>query len=225
MKTSLQICTHSIFDRKSDNSGYTAWLNLLNNGTSRESVLEGFCNSVEFYSICKSYGVVAGHYIPDMSIDNLAQVNLSVNRFYNNVLGRECDISGMSNWTRALMNQSTTGAELAYGFIFSQEYIEKNMCNSYFMNMLYTTLNLLNNGTRREDVFNGFVLSTEFARICDEYGIQVGDAIVTDTMTFGGSSCSYCRPVENPVITNTPTITDTPTNDIVLQMDHYFECC
>ena len=43
--------------RKPDTAGYNDWLNKLNSGTSRDTVLYGFANSQEFANLMASYGI------------------------------------------------------------------------------------------------------------------------------------------------------------------------
>ena len=92
----------------------------------------------------------------------------------------------MSNdWTNKLRNHTATGRSVAYGFIFSQEFIGKNYNNSDYVEYLYNAfmgrgsdpsgktdwLNRMDKGWTREQVFDGFVGSQEFTGICNSYGI------------------------------------------------------
>jgi len=47
----------TIFGREPETDGLNYWVTALKNGTSRESVLEGFAIGSEWTSICKSYGI------------------------------------------------------------------------------------------------------------------------------------------------------------------------
>lgn len=38
--------------------GFNAWVNVLNNGASKQDVIEGFAQSPEFTRICASYGII-----------------------------------------------------------------------------------------------------------------------------------------------------------------------
>jgi len=46
-----------LFNRAPDSNGLNNWVNKLNNGTSREVVLDGFLNSQEFIDLAKTYGL------------------------------------------------------------------------------------------------------------------------------------------------------------------------
>ena len=91
----------------------------------------------------------------------------------------------MMAWARQLANQRDTGTGAARGFFFSNEFTGQNVSNAEFVNRLYRTfmgreadeagfsawVAQLDGGVSREEVFNGFAQSTEFARICASYGI------------------------------------------------------
>jgi len=106
-------------------------------------------------------------------------------RLYSNVLGRNHDDEGLQFWSYLVRSGGITGANLAYQFFFSDEYINKNSGISTFVDTLYSTLmdripdingkvfweDLLHKGMPREDIFAGFVNSPEFEDICNDAGI------------------------------------------------------
>ena len=51
------ICYRTFLGRDPDTGGYNSWLNKLNSGTSRDSVMMGFANSKEFTNIMAMYGI------------------------------------------------------------------------------------------------------------------------------------------------------------------------
>ena len=202
----------AFFGRQPDNAGFNAWVNVLNNGTSREEVFAGFANSTEFSNLCKSYGVVRGYYMQGQNVDQVANVNLFVERLYNVVLDRSCDDGGMQGWTTQLVTHQNSGAEAAYGFVFSPELLDKALCNSCYLDVLYGAfmgrkadatgknawLNILASGTSREEVFNGFAGSQEFGNICASYGIDAGSISLSGEGTHGGGVCSVCGHFDTP---------------------------
>jgi hypothetical protein len=109
-----------------------------------------------------------------------------VTRFYQLCLGRNPDPVGLDVWVSALLNGSLTGSDVAYGFVFSHEFIAKNTSNEEYLNVLYEAfldrqpdsagwlgwLEALNSGASREDVLKGFIYAEEFANLCDKYGIK-----------------------------------------------------
>lgn len=59
-----------------------------------------------------------------------------VTRLYNICLDRAPDEAGFKAWVNVLKNGSNSGAEAAYGFIFSQEFQSKNPCNDDYVTSL-----------------------------------------------------------------------------------------
>ncbi|MBR6880095.1 MAG: DUF4214 domain-containing protein [Clostridiales bacterium] len=187
----IEIMYQAFFGRKSDPTGKQYWLDKMNGGMSRSDLFAGFANSKEFYDLCRSYGIIAGTYVPGQDRNRVAQVNLFVERLYNVVLGRTCDQTGMENWTNNLLKGSITGIQAAYGFFFSPEYEGKRKTYTQYVTDLYNALmgrgpddtgrsywlGRMYSGATKEMVFNGFALSQEFKGICSGYGIVQGSAI------------------------------------------------
>ena len=83
----------------------------------------------------------------------------------------------------------------AYGFVFSPEMNRKNLSDEAFVRTLYNLfmdregeasgvsfwVNYLAEGHTREEVFNGFADSVEFARIVASFGVES-----TPDVTFPG---------------------------------------
>ena len=118
----------------------------------------------------------------------LTQTQSFVHRLYEKCLGRLPETAGMEDWNTALVNKEKTGAEVAYGFVFSEEYKLLQTTNEEFVDMLYQVimgrdadeegkaywLEKLQQGMSREYVFRGFAESSEYTAICDSYGIERG---------------------------------------------------
>lgn len=130
-----------------------------------------------------------------------------VTRLYNVCLDREPDAGGKTNWVKQLNAGTRTGAQVAYGFVFSQEFQNRNFCNEDYVKQLYRAfmgregdegglqywINRLETGTTREEVFNGFSQSEEFNNLCKNYGITLGDGIdVPKYGTVPKGKCSVC---------------------------------
>jgi len=113
------------------------------------------------------------------------QVEQFVERFYSTVLERSSDSEGLNYWTEELISSRRAGADIARGFIFSSEFITRDINNNEFVNILYraffnreadsegfeTWIGQLNSGISRYDILNGFLYSLEFDNLCREYGI------------------------------------------------------
>lgn len=115
-----------------------------------------------------------------------AQLRGFVTRLYDKCLGRQPDASGMNTWVGVLADGSWTAERVAWGFVFSKEYINKHTSNDAYVRMLYrvymdreadssgynTWMGLLNSGAwSREQVMQGFSRSVEFKNICARYGM------------------------------------------------------
>jgi hypothetical protein len=113
------------------------------------------------------------------------QVEDFVTRFYQQCLDRQPDAGGLADWSNGLLTHRLTGADVARGFIFSNEFISKNKSNAEFLNILYKAffnrdpdsggfnywLTQLNNGADRGAILDGFLNSNEFIGLCRRYGI------------------------------------------------------
>ncbi|MBO4637851.1 MAG: DUF4214 domain-containing protein [Clostridiales bacterium] len=176
----------TFFNREADDAGLEGWVNALNNGESKESVIEGFINSSEWSNLCLLYGIRSGGTgIPTINVEPNQKTIDFATRLYTTCLGRVADEAGMMAWARQLSNQRDTGTGAAHGFFFSDEFVNQNVSNTEFVNRLYRTfmgreadeagfnawVAQLDSGVSREEVFNGFAGSQEFMRICADYGI------------------------------------------------------
>lgn len=112
-----------------------------------------------------------------------------VKRLYRLILGRTAKESEVNSWVKVLEDGKSTGADVAYGFLFSVEYGKKNVSSEQFISHLYQTMmgrtpaqeeiqawmDEINCGFTRYYVFSGFANSVEFQEICRRYGIQRGN--------------------------------------------------
>ncbi|SFV55835.1 hypothetical protein MNB_SV-9-165 [hydrothermal vent metagenome] len=114
------------------------------------------------------------------------QVEAFVERFYVTVLDRDSDEAGINYWTNSLLNGQEAGADIAKGFIFSDEFISRATTNDAFLYILYRAFfnrepdsggfnywtNYFNSGKSRSFILDGFLYSEEFTNLCKEYGIE-----------------------------------------------------
>ena len=131
------------------------------------------------------------------NVDNKAdikQINNFVKRFYKEVLGRsqadiDADSAGIDYWTNKLLTKELSGAEVAYGFVNSVEFRNRDLNNDQFVKTMYKSFfnrepdaggyngwyTDLQDGTKtRLQVFEGFTNSKEFKDLCAAYGIDSG---------------------------------------------------
>ena len=182
----VSILYRTFFNREPDQGGFNAWVNALNNGASKQEVIEGFINSTEWANLCVFYGIRSGSTAtPTTNVEPNAQTIAFATRLYTTCLGRNADQAGLMAWARQLANQRDTGSGAALGFFFSNEFTGQNVSNGEFVTRLYRTfmdrepdqagfdawVAQLDSGVSREEVFNGFAQSSEFDRICSSYGI------------------------------------------------------
>ena len=116
-----------------------------------------------------------------------------VYRMYTLVLGREPDPTGFSSWVAALDGGTATAADLVYGFFNSPEYLLKGKSSeAVITDCYYTMLNrapdalgmaswkqALDIGMTSDVVCAGFVGSTEFINLANQYGIKSGTIQLT----------------------------------------------
>ena len=180
----LQVLYAAFFDRPPDHAGLQGWLDALATGNSRLDVLSGFIYAVEFANLCDEFGIKAfeGH----VTKAQREAVEAFVTRFYQLCLKRDPDIAGLDGWVASLLSSANVGADVAEGFIFSQEFTKTVISNEEYMRILYKAffnrdpdaaglagwLEVLNGGIARVEVLNGFIYSIEFGELCQKYGIK-----------------------------------------------------
>jgi hypothetical protein len=179
----LAILYKVLFGREPDPPGLRFWLDALNSGAGRGEVLSSFILSEEFEKLSNEFGIKA--YKGDNSKFQQEAVEAFVTRFYQEALDRDPDPEGLLGWVDNLLNQIQSGADVAYGFIFSPEFIARDTTDAQYLTILYNAffdrqpdrngfdfwLTELNTGRDRGYVLDGFLYSTEFAALSRSYGI------------------------------------------------------
>ena len=116
-----------------------------------------------------------------------------VSRFYELCLDRPADSTGLQFWKDKLLYKDCTGADVAKNFIFSPEFVIKNVSDDVFIDIMYKSffdragdsggkgywMDKLTNGISRLYVLSLFVNSTEFSTVCNNYGIYRGNIQLT----------------------------------------------
>lgn len=112
-----------------------------------------------------------------------------VTRLYSLTLEREPDSGGLNYWVGELKAGRKTGAEVSQNFIFSKEFVQKDIPDSEFLDIMYRAffnrepdeggknywLGKINEGYNRKYILANFVNSKEFNEICSTYGIIPGN--------------------------------------------------
>ncbi len=171
--------------RTADEEGKAYWVARLNAGMTVDALVQGFAYSAEFAEKCVAFNVTPGSYQPTAAVDQNYERTAFASRLYTEALGRGYDNAGLEDWCGRL-DAGQSGAQVAYGFVFSQEMNDKNLSDEAFVEMLYKAIfgreadpeglqNWINALTvhTREEVFDLFTDSVEFGNLCDKAGIAV----------------------------------------------------
>ncbi len=184
----VTILYSALFDRGPDSSGYNGWVSDLKDGLSRNYVLAGFIGSEEFHKLCAKYGINPGSIEISGIVDENPLITHFVSYIYRYLMGRQNDPKGLEDWVNRLATHTETAAEVVSGFVFSDEFIDKNLSDKDYVSVLYRTIldrdldnagfadwcGKLENGMSRLYVLRGFIQSSEFGELCEEYEITPG---------------------------------------------------
>ena len=200
----LAILYQAFFSRRPDSEGWQGWLEAMNSGTSRRDVLDGFVFAAEFNELCRLYGIMPN------------PVATFVARFYTLFLKRDADNLGLDGWVSFLLSGERVGADLAQGFIFSQEFPHDLISDEEYVTILYRAffnrepdasgmmgwLKELELGKDRREILDGFIYSTEFVKLCLNYGIKAFHDpdydFDGDGYTENQGDCNEVDPATNP---------------------------
>lgn len=178
----LYVLYQAFFDREPDTEGYNHWMELITQGTDRASVLNGFTSAQEFLALCDGYGISSG--------DDDTNVEGFITRFYQHCLDRYPDTDGLNHWVKSLNAGEVSGSDLAWSFIFSEEFQNSSTTDEEYLDVLYWAffdrepddsglgywLSLMDQGMDRISVLEGFTTAQEFVTLCESYGIEPGNA-------------------------------------------------
>lgn len=198
----VDILYQTLFDRQGDTDGRNNWINQLNSGTSQDVVMYGFFNAQEFKNLADRFGVTAIR-AEDQLNTGTTGVNGYVNRFYTLVLNRNADTSGFNDWTTQLNSGTKAGGDIAKGFFNSQEYLNRGLDNSTFLDICYKAFfdreadsggksdwtTKLSQGYTKDQILDGFIDSQEFINLANNYLIV--NRFPTITSYTGAIKWSY----------------------------------
>ncbi len=179
----IQVLYSTFFSREADSEGKAYWMSVLANG-SRESVLAGFVNSNEFFTLCRDYGISRGVLRADGTAVNCGIYQFA-ERLYSKVLERDGDKDGIEYWTTLLDSRACTPENAAMNFFFSDEYVAMNTSDEDYIKALYRTFmgreadesgldswkNAMKEGLSRQGALASFAASDEFKNIMASYGL------------------------------------------------------
>lgn len=81
-------------------------------------------------------GMFAGSPVMAKAADE-AGIRAFVTRMYEVCLDREPDAAGLDDWSNRLATGQEQGANIAFGFIFSDEFRNLNLCNEHYVDAMY----------------------------------------------------------------------------------------
>lgn len=190
----LEILYNGIFDRNADQTGKDTWSDILSAGVSQRYISAQFINSDEFNRLCQSFNISRGNIELTESRDQNVDITRFVNHFYRECLNRQGDAEGLNTWTDGLLNQSFTGTDIVDGFIFSNEFKNKNLDNQSYIETLYRTIlsrnsdseglstwiTYMENGVSTYFIAAHFINSPEFINNCAKHNIIKGEPVLTE---------------------------------------------
>ncbi len=181
----IELCYNVMMDRTGDTGGQAYWFNKMRQGLSRNYVLKGFVDSVEFHQLCKKYGIEPGTIKLTEARDQNPGLTAFIARMYTRALGRDYDVNGVNYWCQQVLSKKKTPKDVAVSFFNSAEFLNKYLGNHAFVGVLYRTFmdrepdssgwayweKKLDEGMSRNSVIAGFADSKEFANIMKSYGL------------------------------------------------------
>ena len=69
--------------------------------------------------------------------DSRSDTQAFVTKFYNVFLDRDPDSLGLETWTNNLITGGKSGADMAFAFVFSGEFIKKNVSDEEYVKIMY----------------------------------------------------------------------------------------
>jgi glucose/arabinose dehydrogenase len=176
------LCTGRIWGARENPAGVWTATELLDTDLTISTFGEDEAGEIYVADFSSENGVV--YHI--VSVVDRTEVEGFVTRFYRQTLAREPDAPGLNGWVNALIDGTISGADAAFGFVFSQEFINRNTSNEEFVTILYRTffdrepdtggynawVNFLNSGGARAAVLDGFTHSFEFEILSGSFGIN-----------------------------------------------------
>lgn len=183
----VRLLYRTMFGREADQDGLSYWLDLLENGISREYVFRGFAESQEFTNLCQEYGVERGNVSVSQNRDKNPAVTGFVARLYTKMLGRSYDVDGLNDWCGRYASGMSIEEIATVGFLHSQELYNRNLSDTEFVTAMYQTFldrepdeaglqywieRLQSGKTTRDNLVYGFTRSAEFANLKASFGLK-----------------------------------------------------
>ena len=141
-----------------------------------------------------------------------------VSRVYRTVLEREYDQDGYDYWVDGLTQNKLNAANLMDFFVFSPEFIGKNVSDNEYVDILYHSmmdrepdadgqkfwLDSLHDGMTRRKALACFINSPEFTGICSNYGVTRGDLPLTEAVDIYTEKSMFVTGVYRAILGRDP---------------------
>ena len=181
-------------NRTGSDAEVQSWLNVYKQGVSKNYLIRGFSNSVEFTKLCSSYGIIRGSLSLTEERDKYPNIAKMVVNCYS-ILDRTPTGNEINYWVSKTRNGGS-GTALVKFFLQSAEYKNLNTgssdesyiadlyqaffgrsCNT---NEIESWKNKLDNGVSRTYILAQFSASPEFKKTCSAAGISSGNIVLTE---------------------------------------------
>ena len=180
----VDVLYRTFFNRESDAAGKAFWLEELDKGATRNTIVNGFIESTEWCNLCAVYGVRSGAEVFKATVPSQSAVRFAA-RIYDDCLQRNPEDGGLLFWSLQLTNYEASGSGTMKFFFTSEEFESLELSDEEFIERVYRAymgresdltglvywVNVLKKGTSRDDVLDQFAGSKEFEDICKNYGI------------------------------------------------------
>jgi len=167
----------TLLDRTPDKEGFEYWLKMLDEKrVKRDQIFYSFAFSREFALLSIKYQIRAS--------DQKEKIYSFIERFYNLILDRIPSPSEVEYWYQKLQDGEITTKEVAGGFLYSKEFLDKETDNETFVTVLYQAImnraaeseglefwvNKLNTKEmNRQQVIENFLDSNEYEKLSNSY--------------------------------------------------------
>jgi len=172
----VKIVYKVIMGREADDAGVDFWKTKLDEGMSRDELLNSFLDANEFDALAKSYDIGSSDKVKDF-----------VERFYTKALKRDADPNGSGYWSKELKEARKSAKEVAKQFFSSDEFKNQNLTDEEFISVVYETLmgrdaddagktywlNQLQSGVSRDEMIDQFLKSDEFKKFALDSGVLI----------------------------------------------------
>ncbi len=185
---------YNVMLNRTADSASSTWTSALDSGVSRDYAINGISGSAEFQNLCRQYGINGGSLALTQPRDKNIKVTSFVQSFYKGLLKRNGDETGLNDWTNRLLTGSSSGTNVAMGFIGSSEMTGKKLTNAEYVALMYNValgrtasaaevdgwVKHLDNGCTRDYIIFGFINSQEFQKKCAAAGVSFTAYAVTN---------------------------------------------